>query len=71
MISQFTLAANTKNGNRPDFQNSLNPYEAKKNFQLVKTVKSKNIPTEIGIFGSHMKLRIVNDGPVTIPMEFS
>ena len=71
MISQFTLAANTNNGNRPDFQNALNPYEAKKIFcQLVKTVKSKNIPTEIGIFGSHMKLRIVNDGPVTIPMEF-
>ena len=52
------------------FQNALNPYEAKKIFyQLVKTVKSKNIPTEIGIFGSHMKLRIVNDGPVTIIID--
>ena len=37
---------------------------------LVKQTQSKNIPTETGIFGSHMKLRIVNDGPVTIPMEF-
>ncbi len=71
MVSQFTLAANTKRGNRPDFSNALKPRKAKTIFDhLVKQTQSKNIPTETGIFGSHMKLRIVNDGPVTIPMEF-
>tara|TARA_B100001996_G_scaffold309594_1_gene251250 strand:- start:792 stop:1259 length:468 start_codon:yes stop_codon:yes gene_type:complete len=71
LVSQFTLAANTKSGNRPDFKNALPPVNAKKIFdQLVEIFKEKKIPTKTGIFGSHMKLRILNDGPVTIPLEF-
>ena len=71
MVSQFTLAANTKSGNRPDFKNALPPVNAKKIFdQLVEIFKGKKIPAKTGIFGSHMKLRIINDGPVTIPLEF-
>lgn len=70
LISQFTLAANTKSGNRPDFKNALPPEQAEKIYeQLIKMIKRKNIPTKTGVFGSHMKLRIINDGPVTIPLE--
>ena len=38
--------------------------------QLVKIIKRKKVPTKTGMFGNHMKLRIINDGPVTIPLEF-
>ena len=71
MVSQFTLAANTKSGNRPDFKRALHSLEAKKIFdQLLKKFQRKNIPIKTGVFGSHMLLRIVNNGPVTIPLEF-
>ena len=71
LVSQFTLAANTKRGNRPDFKNAMSPKQAKKIFdQLVKIIKRKKVPTKTGMFGNHMKLRIINDGPVTIPLEF-
>tara|TARA_S200000501_G_scaffold12737_1_gene11269 strand:+ start:134 stop:574 length:441 start_codon:yes stop_codon:yes gene_type:complete len=71
MVSQFTLAANTKSGNRPDFKKAMCPEGAKKIFdELVQEVKRKNIRIRTGVFGSHMKLKVVNDGPVTIPMDF-
>ncbi len=71
LVSQFTLAANTKRGNRPDFKNAMSPKQAEKIFdQLVKIIKRKKVPTKTGMFGNHMKLRIINDGPVTIPLEF-
>ncbi|MFL2790760.1 MAG: D-aminoacyl-tRNA deacylase [Paracoccaceae bacterium] len=72
MVSQFTLAANTKSGSRPDFSKAMCPAEAKKIFyELVEQIKNKDIKIKTGIFGVHMKLKIVNDGPVTIPMNFS
>ena len=71
MISQFTLAANTKRGNRPDFKKAQHPDEAKDIFDyLVKTIKDKAIPVKTGVFGADMKLKTVNLGPVTIPLEY-
>ena len=70
MVSQFTLAANTKSGNRPDFRGAMEPKQAKLLFDhLVQLMKNKNIDTKTGIFGSIMKLNICNDGPVTIPLN--
>ena len=71
VVSQITLAANTKSGNRPDFSKAMCPEDAKKIFdELVKKIKRKNIKIQTGVFGSHMRLKVVNDGPVTIPMDF-
>ena len=71
MVSQFTLAANTKSGNRPDFKKAMCPAGAKKIFdELIQKIKRKNIKIQTGVFGCHMKLKVVNDGPVTIPMDF-
>ncbi len=71
MVSQFTLAANTKSGNRPDFKKAMCPEGAKKIFDgLIQKIKRKNIKIHTGVFGCHMKLKVVNDGPVTIPMDF-
>ena len=71
IVSQFTLAANTKSGNRPDFNKAMCSKDAKKIFdELAQRIKGKNIKIQTGIFGNHMKLKSVNDGPVTIPMDF-
>ena len=70
VVSQFTLAANLKSGNRPDFRGAMEPKQAKLLFDhLVQLMKNKNIDTKTGIFGSNMKLNICNDGPVTIPLD--
>ena len=70
VVSQFTLAANLKSGNRPDFRGAMEPKQAKLLFDhLVKLMKDKNIKTKTGVFGANMKLIICNDGPVTIPMN--
>ena len=70
VVSQFTLAANLKSGNRPDFRGAMEPKQAKLLFDhLVQLMKNKNIDTKTGIFGSNMKLNICNDGPVTISLD--
>lgn len=69
-ISQFTLYADTKKGNRPSYRNSLNREEAIELYNLFNNnLKSNNIHVETGIFGSDMKVNINNDGPVTIILE--
>lgn len=69
-ISQFTLYADTKKGNRPSYRNSLNKEEAIELYNLFNNnLKDNNIHVETGIFGSDMKVNINNDGPVTIILE--
>ena len=69
-ISQFTLYADTKKGNRPSYINALNGEEATKLYDLFnKELRNNNIKVETGIFGSDMKVTIINDGPVTILLE--
>ena len=68
-ISQFTLYADTKKGNRPSYINALNGEEAIKLYDLFNEKLKNHIKVETGIFGAHMKVSLLNDGPVTIILE--
>ena len=69
-VSQFTLYADTKNGNRPSFVDSMKYDEAEKLYSLFnEELKSTNVPISTGIFGADMKVSLLNDGPVTIIIE--
>jgi len=69
-ISQFTLYASTKKGNRPSYIEALNNKEASTLYDIFNNkLKELNIEVKTGIFGSDMKVLITNDGPVTIILE--
>lgn len=71
-ISQFTLYASTKKGNRPSYIEALNGDLARPLYDLFnKKLRDLNIETETGIFGADMEVSIINDGPVTILLESS
>ena len=70
VISQFTLYANYRHGNRPDFLASAKPDEANKLYEYFKAILSREIRrVECGVFGADMKVSLTNDGPVTICMD--
>ncbi|MBE6565730.1 MAG: D-tyrosyl-tRNA(Tyr) deacylase [Ruminococcaceae bacterium] len=70
VISQFTLYANYRHGNRPDFLASAKPDEANRLYEYFKTILSREVRrVECGIFGADMKVSLINDGPVTICMD--
>ncbi len=69
-ISQFTLYANTKKGNRPSYIEALNGNLASPLYDLFnKKLKEQGFIVETGVFGADMKVSITNDGPVTIILE--
>lgn len=68
-VSQFSLYADTKKGNRPSYINAMNRENAIKLYDEFNNKLSKYIEVQTGIFGSDMKLKIENDGPITIIIE--
>ena len=70
LVSQFTLYANTKDGNRPSFTDSMKYDEAIKLYNIfIDKLKDTGIPVTTGEFGEDMKVNIENDGPVTIIID--
>lgn len=70
VVSQFTLAADARKGRRPSFIGAARPEQA---IPLLETFRSAlracGVETETGIFGAHMEVELVNDGPVTIWLD--
>ncbi|MAJ37515.1 MAG: D-tyrosyl-tRNA(Tyr) deacylase [Flavobacteriaceae bacterium] len=71
VISQFTLHASTKKGNRPSFIAAARPEQAIPLYEQFITAIQNYIPQKVqtGIFGADMKVNLLNDGPVTITMD--
>lgn len=70
VISQFTLAANCRHGNRPDFLFAAKPDKAKEYFDIFVSDIKQYVPhTETGAFGEHMVVELVNDGPFTVILD--
>lgn len=69
VVSNFTLLANYKKGNRPDYMNGAKPDEANRLYEYFCDKLALEIPVQRGVFGADMLLEIANDGPVTIVMD--
>ena len=68
-ISQFTLYADTKKGNRPSYINAMGGEEAIKLYEMFNEELAKFVHVETGKFGAEMTVNITNDGPITIMLE--
>ena len=68
-ISQFTLYAETKKGNRPSYINAMNSVDAKKLYDIFNEKLKQYVTLETGIFKSNMLVSIENDGPITIILD--
>ena len=68
-ISQFTLQANTKDGNRPSYINAMKGEDAIKLYEIFNSKLNESIKTYPGVFGADMLIKIDNDGPITIVID--
>lgn len=72
VVSQFTLAADTKKGLRPSFSSAMPPEEAEKMYDyVVSQLRKKHEKIATGIFGADMQVSLVNDGPVTFMLNMT
>lgn len=70
VISQFTLMANYKHGNRPDYLESAPPVEANRLYEYFVSLMRRELKhVGCGVFGAHMEVSLINNGPVTIVMD--
>ena len=70
VVSQFTLAADTRTGNRPGFSSAEAPERGEALYlRFAEALRDLGLPVETGSFGADMKVSLVNDGPVTIWMD--
>lgn len=71
VVSQFTLIASTKKGNRPSFNDAANPQKGENDYLEVVRSLSEALgkPVQTGVFAAYMKVALVNDGPVTITFD--
>lgn len=70
VVPQFTLYGDVQRGRRPDFVAAARPDQAEPLFErFCGTLRSEGIPVERGVFGAHMEVELVNDGPVTLLID--
>ena len=70
LVSQFTLAADTRKGTRPGFSKAAPPEEGRRLFErLVREAQAQGVAVQTGVYGANMDVELVNSGPVTIILE--
>jgi D-tyrosyl-tRNA(Tyr) deacylase len=69
-VSQFTLYGDARKGNRPSFTQAARPEQGEAVYEAyVAALRAEGAPVQTGVFGAHMHVELVNDGPVTIMLE--
>ena len=70
VVSQFTLAADTRRGNRPGFSSAMMPSAALELFDAVaRSLADEDVVVRVGRFGADMAVKLVNDGPITVWLD--
>ena len=70
IISQFTLYGSVRKGFRPSFTDAADPADADELYRIfIDTLRDRGLPVETGVFGAHMDVELINDGPVPLLIE--